>query len=614
MIAVIQQKAAAKHRDTSLTGGMAMSAPDQAGQSPASQTRPTEIIYQIYPATFCDSDQDGHGDLQGIIRKLDYIQSLHVDAIWLSPIYPSPAGPEGDGGYAVTDRRAINPAYGTLDDFRQLLDEAHKRNLRVYMDDVLPHTSDRHEWFSASANRQAPYEDFYVWHDGQMIDGQRQPPNNWLSVFGGGAWEWYDTRQQYYLHHFLKSQPALNLNSAAVQDAVLADMKFWLDMGVDGFRYDSMSYANYDPQFRDNPWMDEGRGWDSQYFAHSHCQPQTVELIARIRQLMDSYRQKKTTLGEVICGREGGRNPMALAAGYVDQARGLDTCYTDAFRAIQYKTGHGYLQDLIRGFFNRFPQGGHCNAISNHDSPRTATHVSAQVPEAYRDQALRQIMRLMTVLPGSLSLYQGEELGLPDATVPRDIPPERIKDPIAVTKGLEFCRDGSRTPMPWQSGSANGGFSASDNAYLPVADEHYHLAVNKQAQDPGSMLNFMRSLLAWRQQQPALRQDNGKTTLVWCEQSSAPPVPEGYVLPTMAPLLAFTRRSPEQTLLCLFNISAQSTMFKPADLLDRPTLNALDISPDEIIRLPAYGSDFRGAAITSQPAPPFRKGPGCTCN
>lgn len=590
-----------------------MDAQNSAGIPPAHQGRPTEIIYQIYPATFCDSDNDGHGDLQGIISKLDYVRGLNVDAIWLSPIYPSPAGPEGDGGYAVTDRRAINPVYGTLDDFRQLLDEAHKRGLRVYMDDVLPHTSDQHEWFKASVNRQEPYTDFFVWHDGHMVDGQRQPPNNWLSVFGGGAWEWNDTRQQYYLHHFLKSQPALNLNSTTVQDAALADMKFWLDMGVDGFRYDSLSYANYDPQFRDNPWMNDGRGWDSQYFAHSHCQSQTIELAARIRQLMDSYPQKKTTLGEVICGREGGRNPIALATEYVDAATGLDMCYTDAFRAIQYKTGHQYLQDLIRGFFDRFPQGGHCNAISNHDSPRTATHVSEQVPEAYRDQALRQIMKLMAVLPGSLSLYQGEELGLPDATVPRDIPQDRIKDPIAATKGLEFCRDGARTPMPWQSGSANGGFSGSNYAYLPVADEHYHLAVNKQLQDPGSMLNFMKSLLAWRQQQPALLQNKGDVTLAWSEHAASSPTGDGHVLPTMYPLLAFTRRNPEQTLLCIFNISSQSTMFKPADLLDHPTLGALGISPDEIVRLPAYGSDFRGAIAPHQQIVPPRKPAACTC-
>ncbi|MFN3828012.1 MAG: alpha-amylase family glycosyl hydrolase [Micavibrio sp.] len=595
---------------------------DTAQAAPIYQGRPTEVIYQIYPATFCDSNNDGHGDLQGIISKLDYVRALNVDAIWLSPIYPSPSGPEGDGGYAVTDRRAINPDYGSMEDFRQLLCEAHKRNLRVYMDDVLPHTSDRHEWFKASVRREEPYKDFYIWHDGHIVDGERRPPNNWLSVFGGGAWEWNDERQQYYLHHFLKSQPALDLNNTVVQDAVLADMKFWLDMGVDGFRYDSLSYANYDPQFRDNPWMNDGRGWDSQYFAYSHCQPQTVELVARIRQLMDSYPDKKTTLGEVICGQEGGRNPMPLAARYVDRARGLDMCYTDAFRAIQYNTGHKYLQDLLRGFFTNFPEGGHCNALSNHDSPRMATHVGAQVPEAYREQALRQLMRLMAVLPGSLSLYQGEELGLPDAVVPRDIPHDRIKDPVAATKGVEYCRDGSRTPMPWHSGSRNGGFTASETSYLPVADEHYHLAVNKQSQDPGSTLNFMKALLSWRQQQPALVQKSGNLSLVWQQQAQAAPRAEGFVnenagqvLPTMAPILAFTRRSPEQTLLCVFNISSQSTMFKPADLLDQTTLNALGLSPDEIMRLPAYGSDFRGTMPPQQPTPnpaPCVK-PACVC-
>lgn len=551
--------------------------------STRSDAKASEIIYQIYPATFCDSDHDGHGDLQGIIQKLDYVKFLGVDAIWLSPIYPSPEGPEGDGGYAVTNRRGIDPRFGTLDDFKMLLDESHKRGLRIYMDDVLPHTSHQHEWFLASSAKDENYKDFYIWHDGQMVDGERRPPNNWLSVFGGGAWEWHEERQQYYMHHFLKSQPALNLNNPKVQDAVLEDMKFWLDMGVDGFRFDSLSYANYDPQFRDNPWMHHhDRGWTDQYFAHSHCQPQTTELVARIRQLMDSYPQKKTTLGEVICGREGGRNPMPVAADYVDPRNGLDMCYTDAFRALNHQTGHQYLQNVIKSFFDYFPHGGHCNALSNHDSPRMASRGGHDIPEAYKGKALRQIMRLMTVLPGSLSIYQGEELGLGDARIPDDIPPAKLRDPIAQTKGLEHCRDGARTPMPWCSGKKNAGFSSSDNPYLPIPDDHYHRAVSKQAQNTDSMLHFVKSLVDWRKNQPVLK--NG----------------QGFVLPTMAPLIALLRKSEEQTILCLFNMSEQNMMFKPADLLDQQTLDTLGISKDEVVRLQPYDSDFRGGYILDQ--------------
>lgn len=547
--------------------------------SQAPEYRPSEVIYHVYPASFCDSNGDGHGDLQGIIGKLDYIACLGIDAIWLSPVYPSPPGPEGDGGYAVNDRRGIDPRFGTLDDMKELVSVAHKRGLRVYMDDVLPHTSDQHEWFKKSRNREPGFEDFYIWHDGTIDDnGQRQPPNNWLSVFGGDGWEWDEKREQYYFHHFLKSQPALNLNNKKVQDAVLDDMKFWLDLGIDGFRFDSLSYANYDPELRDNKWMvDGGTEWDQQYFTHSHCQPQTVGLVERIRKLMDSYPERKVTLGEVICGREGGRNPVPVAAEYVHPDNGLSMCYTDVFRAITYKTPHAYLKSVLKNIVKHFPDGGHCNAVSNHDSPRIASRDMENIPEHYKSRALRLLMRMLATLPGSLSVYQGEELGLPDAQIPHDIPYNKIKDPVAWTKGVAHCRDGSRTPMPWHSGQKNAGFSVSDEPYLPVADDHYHRAVNKQEQDPGSMLNFMQTLLTWRKLQPALLKGKAE------------------ILETHEPLIAYIRRCNEQTMLCVFNMSDREIMLKPADLLDKETLEALSISDTEIMRLEPFGSDFRGA-------------------
>lgn len=545
----------------------------------------SEVIYQIYPSSFNDANGDGHGDLQGIIQRLDYLSYLGVDAIWISPFYPSPEGPEGDGGYAVTNRRDIDPRFGDLDDFKELLDEAHSRNLRVYIDDVLPHTSDEHEWFEASCRRESPYEDFYVWHDGvEDENGDLQPPNNWLSVFGGGAWEWNDTREQFYFHHYLTSQPALNLNKTEVQDAVLDDMKFWLDMGVDGFRYDSLPYANYDPELRDNSWMDDKteEGWEDQYFDHSHVQPQTLDLVKRIRDLADSYPDKKTTLGEVICGREGGRNPMPVAAEYTDPETGLDMCYTDMFRAIAQDTGHGYVQGVIKNMIKLFPNGGHCNALGNHDSPRIASRDMEGVSEAYKQKALRQLFKIMAALPGSLSIYQGDELALTDARIPDDIREDQLKDPVAKTKGVEHCRDGVRTPMPWHSGRKNADFSVADETYLPVPDAHYHKAVNKQIQDPASMLNFTRSLIQWRKNQPALL--NGQTIL----------------LDTQEPILAFLRRSEEQDLLCVFNMSGSATMLKPSDLLDEETLERLSISKDEVMSIPPYESDFRGGHVYMQ--------------
>lgn len=549
--------------------------------TPVAEYRPSEVIYQIYPASFCDSDGDGHGDLQGIISKLDYLAFFDFDAIWLAPVYSSPEGPEGDGGYAVTDRRAIGRRFGSLDDMKELIAKAGARNLRVYMDDVLPHTSDEHEWFEKSRNREPGYEDFYVWHDGILDDdGERSPPNNWLSVFGGCGWEWDKKREQYYFHHYLKSQPALNLNKKEVQDAVLDDMKFWLDRYVAGLRFDSLPYANYDPDFRNNDWLvPDGTEWDQQIFTHSHCQPQTVELVERIRELTDSYAEKKTTLGEVICGKVGGRNPMPVAAEYVDKDKGLSMCYTDAFRAITHKTDHGYLKSVVKSIIKYFPDGGHCNALGNHDSPRIASNEMEHVPDYYKKRAYKQLLRMLVTLPGSLSIFQGTELGLPDARIPEDIPLDKIRDPVAQTKGLEHCRDGCRTPMPWHSGKKNAGFSTSDNPYLPVPDAHYHLAVNKQMQDPGSTLHFMRALIQWRKSQPALVK--GHAT----------------VLDTQKPLISFLRRCNEQTMLCVFNMSDKEVMFKPSDLLDSQTLQELSVSKDEIMKIEPYGADFRGVQL-----------------
>lgn len=543
----------------------------------ATEGRPSKVIYHIYVSSFNDSNGDGIGDLPGIIEKLDYLQSLGIDAVWLAPVYPSPKGPEGDGGYAVTDRRGIDPRFGTLDDMKALLKEAHKRGIEVYLDDVLPHTSSDQAWFLAGEARQHPYEDFHIWHDGIVENGQRKPPNNWLSAFGGGGWEWSEKRGQYYFHHFLKSQPALNLNNPKVQDAVLADMKFWLDMGVDGFRYDSLSYANYDPAFRDNSWMNGGREWKNQRFDSSHCQPQTVEFVRKIRQLMDSYPKHKTTLGEVICGRDGGGNPMPVAAEYVDRKNGLDMCYTDAFRAINHKTGHGYLQGVIRDIIHHFPDGGHCNALGNHDSPRMASRDMDHIPEHYREKAHKQLVKLMACLPGSLSIFQGEELGLDDARIPDDIPHHKIKDPVAQTKGIQFCRDGSRTPMVWHSGRAHAGFSKAMLPYLPVPDRHYNMAVNVQEQDVDSMLSFMKRLISWRKENPALV--HGRARL----------------LDTQYPLVALIRECRDQTMLCVFNMSDRNVMFKPSDLLDQKTLDALSVSREEVLDIKPYGSSFRGA-------------------
>ncbi len=561
-----------------------------AGHPPVREHRPSEVIYQVYPASFADSDGDGHGDLKGVTAKLPYIKSLAADAIWISPFYLAPEGPDGDGGYAVTDHKKIDPKFGTMEDFQELLKAAHDMGLRVYTDFVLPHTASDHEWFQKSLRREAGYEDFYVWHDGSTFNNQHVPPNNWKSVFGGDAWTFDTERNQYYLHHFLKSQPALNLNKTEVQDAVLGEMKFWLDMGVDGFRIDSLPYANFDPQFRNNSWLygqwpHVHEAWDQQRFDNSICQPQTVELVERIRNLMDSYTEKKTTLGEAIAGPVGGRDALPVAADYVHKEKGLDSCYSDVSFGISQSSGVDYLKSLIRRIQDHFPDGGHCASIGNHDNVRTWARVTEHLPKEQHEAAFRQIVKLFMTLPGSLCILQGEELGLPQARIPEDIPVNRLQDPVAQTLGIDRCRDGARTPMPWEALKKNAGFSPSDNAYLPVPQSHVARAVDRQEADPDSTLNFTRRMLSWRRAQPALM------------------LGDTIVLDTQAPILALLRRTNDQTMLCAFNLSPQPASFKPSDFLDDKTLQNIGVKADEVMTVEGYGSGFSGARPWVAPHP-----------
>lgn len=318
------------------------------------------FIYQVYPRTFYDSDGNGHGDLKGVTEKLSYIKSLHADHIWLCPFYDSPEGPKGDGGYAVNDYRSIGEKFGVMEDFEELIEEARKQDIGVVIDYVICHTSDEHEWFAASRDPEHPdhdqYKDFYVWHDGYVgDDGNHHPPNNWQSVFGGAAWSWDDKRGAFYLHHFADSQPHLNLNREDVQDAQLENMEFWLKKGVSGIRVDALSFANYDPGLRDNPVMDgrDGGRWDGQFFKYSICQDSTVDLAARIRDLLDRYStdgQIKLSLGEVLAGRDGGGNSVRYASKLTGGGRRLISRLMTAeqYEYLRQRTGPRGL-DWLKG-------------------------------------------------------------------------------------------------------------------------------------------------------------------------------------------------------------------------------------------------------------------------
>lgn len=538
--------------------------------------RPSEMIYQIYPASFKDSTGDGHGDLNGITQKLDYIKDLGVDAIWISPFFKSPAGEAGDGGYAVSDYKEVDPRFGNNEDFEKLIKEAHKKGLKVYTDFVMCHTSDQHDWFKASSNPNDPefekYKDYFVWNDGTTdAQGNHIPPNNWKSVFGDqrqSAWEWNENRKQFYLHHFAKSQPAINANLPKVQNAVIEEMKFWLNKGVDGLRLDALPYANYAPELKDNPAMRwEGEhSFNGQYLANNICQDSTIQYVAKIRAMLDSYSPPRTALGEAIAGKNGGYGAWDVATKYVDDKTGLHSVYVEPFGWPDHgrgkHTGYPSAEDLkaYLGNIERFfPNGTMCNYLSNHDFSRAATRMLPDnCPEELRTTALKQLMAINYALPGSVCMYQGEELGLPDARIKED-----ITDKGYEKKDTLGGRDIARTPMVWDDKDTNAGFSKSKNPYLPVPDSHFSMAANLQEQDPPSILQSTKRRIQERKDNEALRVGTTK------------------ILDTKEPIFAFIRETDSQAVLFVSNMSKNHQVFRPADYIDEATLKKIHgLAPD----------------------------------
>ena len=481
------------------------------------------VIYQIYPRSFADSDGDGIGDLAGITARLDHVASLGVDAIWLSPFFASPMR---DFGYDVSDYRAVDPMFGTLADFDALVARAHALGLRVVIDQVYSHTSDEHAWFRESrADRTNPRADWYVWADPKP-DGT--PPNNWLSVFYGPSWTWDARRRQYYMHNFLPSQPDLNVHNPAVQAALLDTARFWLDRGVDGFRLDAINFAMHDRALTDNPPVLDplavrNRPFDWQHHRHSQSQPEMLELLERLGAVVRSYPGDRFTVAEVG-GEQAAREMRDFTAGgdRLDTAYGFQFLYADALTP-----------EVVRESFAAWPDAAGAGwpswAFSNHDAPRAVSRWGA--PED-RDALARLTLTLLMALRGNVFLYQGEELGLPQATLTF----EQLRDPEGIANWpLTQGRDGARTPMPWLADAANGGFSTGE-PWLPVPAAHRALAVDGQEADGGSVLHHCRRLIALR-----------RTTLALREGAARP-------IAAPAPLLAFERSAGGQRLLCLFNL------------------------------------------------------------
>ncbi|WP_240232336.1 alpha-glucosidase [Devosia lacusdianchii] len=493
------------------------------------------VIYQIYPRSYQDQNGDGVGDLVGITSRLDYVADLGVDAIWLSPVFTSPMK---DFGYDVSDYRGIDPSFGTLEDFDRLVQKAHSLGLKVIIDQVISHSSDKHSWFAESRqSRTNPRADWYVWADPKP-DGT--PPNNWLSIFGGSAWQWDSRRMQYYMHNFLVSQPDLNFHNPEVQEALLGDMRFWLERGVDGFRLDTVNFYFHSTGLESNPVVKPEdfnastapavNPYNFQEHLYDKSRPENLDFLKRLRALMDEY-PGKTTVGEI----GDSQHQLEVMAQYTSGDDRLHMAYTFDYLGGEFSAEH--FKKSIADTEAGAPDGWICLAFSNHDVVR---HVSRWAVHGQESAFTRLAATLILAMRGSVCLYQGEELGLKEA----ELAFEDLVDPYGIEFWPQFKgRDGCRTPMVWQAHAANGAFSTANKTWLPVPAEHLLHAVDTQDKVDGSVLEFYRALLTFRKAHPALAKGSIE------------------LLQSTGDVLAFIRAGGNERLLCVFNMGENSAEF-----------------------------------------------------
>ena len=517
------------------------------------------VIYQIYPRSFMDASGDGVGDLQGILNRLDYLNdgtphSLGVDAIWISPFYPSPMA---DFGYDVADYVNIDPLFGDLATMDELIRRAHERGIKIIIDYVPNHTSNQHPWFiEARQSRTSPKRDWYIWRDGQA-DGRL--PNNWGSYFGGPAWTWDEATQQYYLHQFAPNQPELNWRNPEVQQAMLDVLHFWLQRGVDGFRMDVVGHVMKHPDLPDNPpnptadpaTMHPDDLLGRQLSQYNMNQPEAHELFRTLRQLVDGYGER-VIIGEVFADFE------VLASYYGRQQDGLHLPFN--FHLIWTPFTAPAIRQLVEAYEAALPAGAWPNyVLGNHDQPRLASKCG---PHATRLAAM-----LLLTLRGTPTLYYGDELGLANGR----IPPEKIQDPQGVNLGAERSRDPYRTPMQWDD-SPHAGFSAVE-PWLPVADDYATNNIALHSRDGASLLALYQRLIWFRKQSAALTQGAYATH----------PASNGHVY-------AFTRTAEDEQVLVLLNfggapqtvaVSGQMLLSTGLDREGETAVDALHLRPYE---------------------------------
>jgi glycosidase len=446
----------------------------------------TGVVYQVYPRSFGDSNDDGVGDLEGIRRHLDHLAWLGVDAVWISPFYRSPMK---DFGYDVADYTDVDPLFGDLADFDRLLADAHARGIRVIVDYVPNHTSDQHRWFVASrSSRLDPKRAWYVWRDPKA---DRSPPNNWISVFGGSAWTFDEATGQHYLHSFLAEQPDLDWRNPDVKSAMFDVLRFWLDRGVDGFRIDVAQFVAKDPLLRDNPpnphpeRMAHMGAWARQLHLYDHGHPDVHEIYRDFRALLDSYPGDRVSIGELH------HEQFEVWAGFYGQ--NLDEIHIPFnFHLLFAKWDATEVRCVVDAVEAALPEGAWANwVLGNHDQARVASRIG--------EAQARVAMLLLLTLRGTPTIYYGDELGLPNA----EVRPDQVRDPWGLVEPAQG-RDPGRSPMPWD-GTANGGFSTPDvEPWLPLAAGHETRNVAAQRDDAASLLSMTRRLIRLRREHPAL--------------------------------------------------------------------------------------------------------------
>ena len=468
------------------------------------------VFYQIYPRSFKDSNNDGIGDLAGVIEKLDHLNDgkgggLGIDAIWFSPFFPSP---QADFGYDVSDYCNIDSDYGTLEDFDQLVEESHRRGIKIVLDLVLNHSSDQHKWFQESRKNSTNSKvDWYVWADPKP-DGS--PPNNWLAVFGGAAWTFEPQRGQYYLHNFLPEQPDLNWYNPEVREALADVVRFWMKRGADGFRLDTANYYAYDRQLRDNPkrpenseLMEDGQEANplSQYITkYSKDRPENLEFIHYLRKIFDE--SGAVSIGE-IGSAEGLESTLKLGTDYVKNGKGLHLAYT--FSMLNKNMSAEYLEHVLRVTEESIEDGWPCWSLSNHDCMRMISRFDCF---GERDGFQQMMLLLLLSLRGTPIIYYGEEVDMQEYEIKKD----ELRDP----QGIRFWpdikgRDGCRLPFPWDSKLTNQGFNSGTKPWLPAANK---LSLDQAKADSGSTFHVLQEMLQIRKKFPALQNGSYRKILL----------------------------------------------------------------------------------------------------